>query len=243
MLEFFQGIGNSLYKMFIVDDRWQMILGGLGTTLFIAFAATLLGIVLGFLVAIVRSTYEMNLKKKRCRKFGDVVMKFFNVIANIYITVIRGTPLMVQVIIMFFIVFASESNGLIPAILTFGINSGAYVAEIMRSGIMSIDKGQFEASRSLGFNYTSTMFHIVLPQAFKNILPALGNEFIVLLKETSIAPYVGIKELTYAGNLVRSRTFEAFFPLIAVALIYLLLVLILSFFLKKLERRLRNSDH
>ncbi len=243
MLEFFQGIGNSLYKMFIVDDRWQMILGGLGTTLFIAFAATLLGIVLGFLVAIVRSTYEMNLKKKRCRKFGDVVMKFFNVIANIYITVIRGTPLMVQVIIMFFIVFASESNGLIPAILTFGINSGAYVAEIMRSGIMSIDKGQFEASRSLGFNYVNTMVFVILPQALKNVLPALGNEFIVLLKETSVAIYVSVQELTFTGNMIASRTYDMFTAWFTVAAIYLIIVMIFSFFLKKLERRLRNSDH
>ena len=145
--------------------------------------------------------------------------------------------------IMYFIVFANSRNKELAAVLSFGINSGAYVAEIVRSGIMSIDKGQFEASRSLGFNYTSTMFHIILPQAFKNILPALGNEFIVLVKETSVAAYVGIAELTYVGNLIRSRTYEAFFPLIAVALIYLVIVLLLTFLLKKLERRLRSSDH
>ena len=242
MLEFFQGIGNSLYKMFIVEDRWQMILGGLGTTLFIAFAATLLGIVLGFLVAIVRSTYEMNLKKKRCRKFGDVVMKFFNVIANIYITVIRGTPLMVQVIIMFFIVFASESNGLIPAILTFGINSGAYVSEVIRGGIGSVDFGQTEAGRSLGLSQIGTLRLIVLPQAIKNILPALCNEAIAVLKETSIVGMVAVVDLTRAGDLVRSRTMSPYFTLISVAIVYFVLVYGLTKAVGRLERRLAQSD-
>ena len=155
----------------------------------------------------------------------------------------RGTPVVIQLMIMYFIVFASSRAGIVAAFLSFGMNSAAYVAEIVRSGIMSIDKGQFEASRSLGFNYRSTMWHIIMPQAFKNILPALGNEFIVLVKETSVAGYVALQDLTYVGNLIRSRTYEAFFPLITVALIYLIIVLILSFLLKKLERRLRNSDH
>jgi ABC-type amino acid transport system permease subunit len=213
-------------------------------TLRIAFFAALLGVLLGFLVAAVRSTYDMRRQsEKRPLRFGDVIINILNVICNIYITVIRGTPAVIQVMIMYFIVFANSRNKELAAVLSFGINSGAYVAEIVRSGIMSIDKGQFEASRSLGFNYTSTMFHIILPQAFKNILPALGNEFIVLVKETSVAAYVGIAELTYVGNLIRSRTYEAFFPLIAVALIYLVIVLLLTFLLKKLERRLRSSDH
>ena len=219
MQQFFSDLWTSFEKTFIYDDRWKFFIDGLLATLRIAFFAALLGVLLGFLVAAVRSTYDMRRQSgKRPLRFGDVIINILNVICNIYITVIR-------------------------AVLSFGINSGAYVAEIVRSGIMSIDKGQFEASRSLGFNYTSTMFHIILPQAFKNILPALGNEFIVLVKETSVAAYVGIAELTYVGNLIRSRTYEAFFPLIAVALIYLVIVLLLTFLLKKLERRLRSSDH
>ena len=171
------------------------------------------------------------------------MLKILNAICNVYITVIRGTPVVVQLMIMYFIVFSSARNGFIPAILCFGMNSGAYVAEIVRSGIMSIDKGQFEASRSIGFDYKSTMIHIILPQAFKNVLPAIGNEFIVLLKETSVAGYATVQDLTYVGNLIRSRTYEAFFPLITVALIYLLIVILLTFLLRKLEGRLRNSDH
>ena len=150
---------------------------------------------------------------------------------------------MVQIMIMFFVVFATAQDGVFPAILTFGINSGAYVAEIMRSGIMSIDKGQFEASRSIGFDYKRTMIYIILPQAIKNILPALGNEFIVLLKETSVACYVSVQELTFTGNMIASRTFDIFTSLIAVAAIYLVVVLVISYLLKLLERRLHNSDH
>ncbi len=244
MQQFFSDLWTSFEKTFIYDDRWKFFLDGLLATLRIAFFAALLGILLGFLVAAVRSTYDMRQQSgKRALRFGDVIIKILNVICNVYITVIRGTPAVIQVMIMYFIVFANSRNKELAAVLSFGINSGAYVAEIVRSGIMSIDKGQFEASRSLGFNYTSTMYHIILPQAFKNILPALGNEFIVLVKETSVAAYVGIAELTYVGNLIRSRTYEAFFPLIAVALIYLVIVLLLTFLLKKLERRLRSSDH
>ena len=243
MEDFVNDIASSFTKTFITDDRWLMLLKGLGATLEITFFALLIGLALGFLVAIIRSTYELNLKGKKSKSAGDFVIKVFNVICNIYITVIRGTPMVVQLMIMYFLVFASSRDGMLAAILSFGINSGAYVAEIMRSGIMSIDKGQFEASRSLGFNYSKTMVIIILPQALKNVLPALANEFIVLLKETSVAGYVAIQDLTYIGNLIRSRTYEAFFPLITVALIYLVIVLILSFFLKKLERRLRNSDH
>ncbi|MDO4831219.1 MAG: amino acid ABC transporter permease [Clostridia bacterium] len=218
-------------------------MGGLGVTIEITIFAALIGLFLGFLIAVVRSTHDMTVQGKKCRNFGDFILKFLNVVCNIYITIIRGTPVVIQLMIMYFIVFASSRNGIFAAVLSFGINSGAYVAEIVRSGIMSIDKGQFEASRSLGFNYTSTMIYVVLPQALKNILPALGNEFIVLVKETSVAGYVALQDLTYVGNLIRSRTYEAFFPLITVALIYLIIVLILTFLLKKLERRLRNSDH
>ncbi len=240
---FWEGLWKSFEKTFIYQDRWRFFLNGLLATLRIAFFAALLGVLVGFLVASVRSTHDMRLTGKKCRSFGDVVLKILNVLCNIYITIIRGTPAVIQVMIMYFIIFANSRNKELAAVLSFGINSGAYVAEIVRSGIMSIDKGQFEASRSLGFNYGSTMIHIILPQAFKNILPALGNEFIVLIKETSVAAYVGIAELTYVGNLIRSRTYEAFFPLIAVALIYLAIVMLFTFLLKKLERRLRNSDH
>lgn len=243
MQDFFTGLLESFNKTFITDDRWLQLLEGLGVTLEITLFAALIGIVLGFLIAIVRSTYDMNLNGKKCRKISDYVLKILNVICNIYITVIRGTPVVIQLMIMYYIVFASSRDGIIAAVISFGINSGAYVAEIVRSGIMSIDKGQFEASRSLGFDYKRTMFYIIIPQAFKNVLPALGNEFIVLVKETSVAGYVALQDLTYVGNLIRSRTYEAFFPLITIALIYLVIVMILQFFLKKLERRLRNSDH
>ncbi|MDD5796772.1 MAG: amino acid ABC transporter permease [Oscillospiraceae bacterium] len=243
MQEFFTDIANSFVKTFITDNRWLQLLQGLGVTVEITLFAALLGICLGFLIAIIRSTYDMNMLGKKCRKFSDYVLKVINAICNVYITVIRGTPVVIQLMIMYFIIFASSRNGIIPAILAFGINSGAYVAEIVRSGIMSIDKGQFEASRSLGFDYKRTMIYVIIPQAFKNVLPALGNEFIVLVKETSVAGYAAIQDLTYVGNLIRSRTYEAFFPLITVAVIYLVIVLILSYFLKKLERRLRSSDH
>ncbi|MEE0869458.1 MAG: amino acid ABC transporter permease [Ruminococcus sp.] len=243
MQDFFNGLYESFVKTFITDDRWVQLLNGLLVTLEITFFAVIIGVAIGFLIAIVRSTYDMNLSGKKCRTLSDYILKAVNAICNIYITVIRGTPVLIQLMIMYFIVFASSRDGIIAAIISFGINSGAYVAEIVRSGIMSIDKGQFEASRSLGFNYRSTMIHVIIPQAFKNILPALGNEFIVLFKETSVAAYVSVQDLTYVGNLIRSRTYEAFFPLIAVAIIYLVIVLILTFLLKKLERRLRSSDH
>ncbi|MED9969971.1 MAG: amino acid ABC transporter permease [Ruminococcus sp.] len=243
MEEFFSGIAQSFENTFITDDRWLQLLNGLWVTIQITLVAALIGLVLGFLIAMVRSTYDMQLMGKKCRKPQDYLLKILNVICNFYITVIRGTPVVIQLMIMYFIVFASSRNGIIAAFISFGLNSGAYVAEIVRSGIMSIDRGQFEASRSLGFNYSKTMIYIIIPQAFKNVLPALGNEFIVLVKETSVAGYVALQDLTYVGNLIRSRTYEAFFPLITVALIYLIIVLILSFLLKKLERRLRNSDH
>lgn len=218
---------------FITGDRWKYIWDGLLTTLQITFFAVLLGITLGFLIAIVRSTHDKTGK-----------MKIANAICNIYITVIRGTPVVVQLMIIYYVVFASiDINKVIVAILAFGMNSGAYVAEIFRSGIMSIDEGQFEAGRSLGFNYRQTMIYIIMPQAFKNVLPALGNEFIVLLKETSVAGYIALQDLTKGGDIIRSRTYDAFMPLITIALIYLVMVMIFSKLVAMLERRLRNSDH
>ncbi len=198
---------------------------------------------IGIVVAAVRSTYDNNyetLAKKG--GFSFIILKIANAICHVYLTIIRGTPVVVQLMIMYFVIFAFSSDGVMIAILAFGINSGAYVAEIFRSGINSIDKGQFEAGRSLGFNYAQTMFHIILPQAFKNTLPTLCNEFIVLLKETSVAGYVGVTDLTKAGDIIRGRTFSAFMPLIAVALVYLVLVVILTKLTSNLERRLRKSE-
>ncbi len=222
----------SFQNNFIDDNRYMYLVEGLGVTLIVTLFAALIGIALGFIVAIIRSTYDKTGK-----------LKFLNVICNIYLTVVRGTPAMVQLLIMYYVIFASSSmDKVVVAILSFGINSGAYVAEIVRSGIMSIDGGQLEAGRSLGFSYARTMWYIIMPQAFKNILPALANEFIVLLKETSICGYIGLMDLTRGGDIIRSRTYEAFMPLIAVALIYLALVMIMSHFVKLLERRLRSSE-
>ena len=244
---FLDDVWQRFESTFIVDDRWKMFLEGLGKTVQITMFAALLGVAIGFLVAMIRSTHDLTLEKKNKKTVGNVVLKILNFICNVYITIIRGTPVVIQLLIMYNIIFASaratESNAIMIAIISFGINSGAYVAEIVRSGIMSIDKGQFEASRSIGFNCSRTMIHVIMPQALKNILPALGNEFIVLVKETSVAGYIAIMDLTKVGNTVISRTYDAFFPLISVALFYLIVVLILSFFLKRLERRLRNSDH
>ena len=218
---------------FIKDDRWHYIADGLKVTLIVTFCAVLIGVVLGFLLAIVRSTYDKTGKLKR-----------LNLICQIYITVIRGTPVVVQLLIIYFVIFASvDVSKTIVAILAFGMNSSAYVAEIFRSGIMAVDNGQFEAGRSLGFNYRQTMIYIIMPQAFKNVLPALGNEFIVLLKETSVAGYIALQDLTKGGDIIRSRTYDALMPLMAVAIIYLVMVMIFSKLVSMLERRLRNSDH
>lgn len=224
---------EEFYDNFIKDDRWKYIWEGLGVTLQVTFFAVLLGIVIGFLIAIIRSTYDKTGK-----------MKFLNFFCNVYLTVIRGTPVVVQLMIIYFVIFGSvDISKVFVAIMAFGINSGAYVAEIFRSGIMSIDNGQFEAGRSLGFNYPQTMRYIIMPQAFKNVLPALGNEFIVLLKETSVSGYIALQDLTKGGDIIRSRTYDAFMPLLAVALIYLVMVMIFTKLVNILERRLRNSDH
>ncbi len=218
---------------FVAEDRWQYLVNGLKVTLIVAFFAALLGIVIGFVLAIIRATHDKEGK-----------LNILNLIAHLYITVIRGTPVVVQLLIIYFVVFASVNvSKVLVAVLAFGMNSGAYVAEIFRSGIMSIDNGQFEAGRSIGMTYIQTMRHIIVPQAFKNVLPALGNEFIVLLKETSVSGYIALQDLTKGGDIIRSRTYDAFMPLFAVAIIYLFFVLIFSKLVSILERRLRNSDH
>lgn len=217
---------------FINDNRYQYILQGFVNTLIITLLAALLGIALGFLVAIIRSSHD---------KTGH--MKIPNFICQVYLTVVRGTPTMIQLLIIYYVIFATVNvSKVLAAVVAFGLNSGAYVAEIVRSGIMSVDEGQSEAGRSLGLNYRQTMQFIIMPQAFKNVLPALGNEFIVLLKETSISGYIGLTDLTHGGDIIRGITFSTFMPLIAVALIYLLLVTGLSWCVNKLERRLRVSE-
>jgi His/Glu/Gln/Arg/opine family amino acid ABC transporter permease subunit len=231
-----QGFIESFKLNFIEGDRYKFLLDGLVNTLQITFFAVILGVVLGFVVAIIRSTYEKSKK--------TILLRLLNFICNVYLTIIRGTPVLVQLLITYFVIFGSVNvDKVLVAVLAFGVNSGAYVAEIIRSGIMSIDNGQFEAGRSLGFNYVQTMIHIILPQALKNVLPALCNEFIVLLKETSVSGYIALQDLTKGGDIIRSRTYSAFMPLMAVALIYLAMVMVFTFFVKKLERRLRNSEH
>ncbi|MDO5361489.1 MAG: amino acid ABC transporter permease [Eubacteriales bacterium] len=217
---------------FIENSRYEFIFTGLKNTLLITLFAVIIGIVLGFMIAIVRSTHDRTGK-----------MKFLNAVCKAYITVIRGTPAMIQLLIMYYVIFVTYDPGImVTAIIAFGLNSAAYVAEIVRSGIMSIDEGQFEAGRSLGLNYRQTMILIILPQAFKNVLPALANEFIVLMKETSISGYIGLTDLTRGGDIIRSQTYEALLPLLAVAAIYLILVVFLTHLVSKLERRLRNSE-
>lgn len=244
MKEWFQNFCDEFVLNFIDDNRWEWLVKGLKNTLIITFFATLIGIAIGVFIAIIRSTYDKNsdsLKKKK--GFVYYLLWFLNAICKIYLTIIRGTPVVVQLLIMYFVIMVSSNNETLVAVVAFGINSGAYVAEIFRGGIMSVDKGQFEAGRSLGFNYIQTMIHIVVPQMFKIVLPTLCNEFIVLLKETSVAGYVGIVDLTKAGDLIRGRTFSAFMPLLAVAIVYLVIVMLFTWLVGKLERRLRNSDH
>ena len=226
------GIVDDIKKCFVDDARWQYIVKGLCNTIIIAVCAVAIGLLLGFLVAVIRCTHDKN-----------NTLGFLNWICKVYLTVTRGTPMMIQLLIIYYIIFASVNiNKIFVAVIAFGINSGAYVAEIMRGGIMSIDDGQMEAGRSLGFTYAHTMTLIIIPQAIKNALPSLANEFISLIKETSICGYIGLLDLTRGGDIIRSITYEAFLPLIAVALIYLALVQLLTFAVGKLERGLRKNE-
>ena len=228
----FQGFADDFYRNFILDHRWRYLTNGLLLTLQITFFAVLLGVVLGFSVALVREAHRSTGK-----------FRLLSAIGGVYLTVIRGTPVVVQLILIYFGVFAS---GRIPpilvAIVAFGINSGAYQAEIFRSGIEAVPRGQFEAGRSLGFSYWQTMRRIVMPQAMKNVIPTLANEFIVLLKETSVAGYVALNDLTKGGDIIRSRTYSPYLPMLAVALIYLCLVMIFSAGVKYLERSLKTGE-
>lgn len=233
---------DQFEQTFITDNRWKYFAKGIGITLEVTILALLLGVVIGVLVAVVRSAHDSQRGNKK--GLGHAVLGVLNVICKVYLTVIRGTPTTVQLLIMWFIIFrsAKDDAAVWVASLSFGINSGAYVAEIVRSGIMSIDLGQSEAGRSLGLNYAQTMGYIVIPQAVKNILPALGNELITLLKETSVCGFIGLTDLTKGAMIVQSRTYAPYMPYLSIAAIYLVLVLALTGLLNLLERRLRASD-
>ena len=225
------------YQAFIENDRWRQYIDGVGTTLLVTALALLLGVILGVIVASVRTAHDQQSPNRR-----NPVLAILNGIFKIYVTVIRGTPMMVQLMIMGFVIFASSRDFALVGALTLGINSGAYTSEIIRGGLMSVDAGQMEAGRSLGMNYLDTMRFIIVPQAIKAILPSLGNEFIVLLKDTSLISVIGGKELLYAARGVVSRTYEAMYPYVGTAIIYLLLVMLFTWLLGIFERRLRASD-
>ena len=229
----------NIYKCFIFDKRYLMYLTGLSNTLQLTFFALLLGTALGIVISLVRVTWDKN--GAAMRGPGRFFLGLGNALCKLYLTVIRGTPVVVQILIMFFVIFASSNNKIFVGCLAFGINSGAYAAEIIRGGIMSVDAGQMEAGRSLGFGYVATMRHIVLPQAFRTVLPSLANEFIVLLKETAVAGYIALPDLTYAGNIIGGTTFVYFYPLLAAGLIYLTLVIFFTRLVSLLERRLRGG--
>ncbi len=228
----FQSFADEFYRNFIFEQRWRYLSNGLLLTLEITFFAVLLGVLLGFSVALVREAHRSTGK-----------FRLLSTIGGIYLTVIRGTPVVVQLMLIYFGIFASvRIPPILVAIIAFGINSGAYQAEIFRSGIEAVPRGQFEAGRSLGFSYRQTMRRIIMPQAIKNVIPTLANEFIVLLKETSVAGYVALADLTKGGDIIRSRTYSPYLPMLAVALIYLCLVMIFSAGVKYLERRLKTGE-
>jgi His/Glu/Gln/Arg/opine family amino acid ABC transporter permease subunit len=233
-LSFFSDLSSQFYQCFIEENRYLYLVMGLGNTLLITVFAVLLGVILGTLVSLVKVAHTNDPTKFRV----------LNGICTLYLTVIRGTPVVVQLMIMYYIILSGTAvNDIVTAILAFGINSGAYVAEVIRSGIQSVDRGQVEAGRSLGLSQRTTMVKIVFPQALKNVLPAIGNEFIALLKETSVAGYIGIQDLTKGGDVIRSITYLAFTPLLTTAAVYLVIVIGLSALLTRFERRLRRSDY
>jgi His/Glu/Gln/Arg/opine family amino acid ABC transporter permease subunit len=235
-LSFAQNFFMKFYQAFLYNERWKLYLGGVGTTLLVTACALILGILLGIIVALVRTAHDQQKSRK------SILLGILNLIFKIYVTIIRGTPMMVQLLIMGMVVFSSSRNFTFVGTLTLGINSGAYVSEIIRGGLMAVDSGQMEAGRSLGLNYMTTMIHIIIPQAIKSVLPAMGNEFIILLKDTSLITVIGGKELLYAAQGVMNRTYEAMFPLLITAVIYLILVMIFTYLLGLFERRLRQSD-
>ena len=242
-MNWFQNLIDQFKFVFVEGDRYQQMLTGLKNTLLITAGALVIGIVIGVVIASIRSSFDKNKESLKMRGgIGYYILAFLNFICKIYLTIIRGTPVVVQLMIAYFIVFVSAKDGVPVGMLAFGINSGASVAEIFRAGIMSIDNGQFEAGRSLGFNYFQTMRYIVVPQMFKSVLPTLCNEFIALLKETSVVGYVGVIDITKAGNVIAGVTYSYYIPLLTVAAIYLVMVMILSYFVGKLEKRLRKNE-
>ena len=236
-LPFWQEAYVKFFQAFIESDRWQQYFKGVGNTLMVTALSLIIGVILGVVIAVVRTAHDQQRPDKR-----NPILGFFNAICQVYVTVIRGTPMLVQLLIMGFVIFSSSREYTAVGILTLGINSGAYVAEIIRGGLMSLDPGQAEAGRSLGLNYIDTMRFIVVPQAFKAILPSLGNEFITLLKDTALIYTIGGEELVYAARAISTRTYEQMFPLVGTAVIYLALVMIFTWLQGILERRLRQSD-
>lgn len=231
-MEFLSTIGDKIIQTFVTQNRYKLFLEGFGNTILIAVCATILGVLIGTIVALCRVQHMQTGK-----------LKILDRILSIYVAIIRGTPVVLQVMIMYYIVLASlKEYAIMIAILAFGLNSGAYVSEIIRGGIMAVDSGQMEAGRSLGLSRVSTMLHVILPQAIKNCLPSLGNEFISVLKETSVVGYIPVTDLTRASDRVIGITYNAFFPLISVAVVYFILVAGLSALFKKMERKLAVSD-
>ena len=237
-LDMGQELFYKFYQAFVLKDRWLQYIGGVGTTLLVTAIALAMGVLLGSVVALVRVAHDQQRPGRR-----NPVLGVFNAVCQVYTTVIRGTPMMVQLLIMSMVIFNNSRNFTMVGALALGINSGAYVAEIIRGGIMAVDEGQNEAGRSLGLNFAQTMLYIIIPQALKNVLPALANEFIVLLKETSVACYVAVNDLTKGGEIIRSQTYIQAMPLLIVAALYLIMVVFFSHLVSKLERRLRSSDH
>ena len=238
LIDWFIRLGPRLHAAFLEGDRWQLYLQGLLTTLELTVCALVAGVILGVVVAVIRTAHDQQRPGRR----KNILLGVCNVICKIYTTVIRGTPMLVQILIWGFVVFASSRNKFMVGVVALGINSGAYVAEIVRGGLMSVDMGQTEAGRSLGLGYLDTMRFIVIPQAFKNILPALGNEFITLFKDTSLVNTIGLTELTYRASRIAGTTFDYMPPYIGIAIMYLVVVIILTWLQGKLERRLRQSD-
>ena len=238
LIDWFIRLGPRLHAAFLEGDRWQLYLQGLLTTLELTVCALVAGVILGVVVAVIRTAHDQQRPGRR----KNILLGVCNVICKIYTTVIRGTPMLVQILIWGFVVFASSRNKFMVGVVALGINSGAYVAEIIRGGLMSVDMGQTEAGRSLGLGYLDTMRFIVIPQAFKNILPALGNEFITLFKDTSLVNTIGLAELTYRASRIAGTTFDYMPPYIGIAIMYLIVVVILTWLQSKLERRLRQSD-
>lgn len=237
LINWLEDLAPRLHRAFIEGDRWKLYLQGLGTTLEMTVIALVFGVILGLVVAVVRTAHDQQRLGRR-----NPLLGFFNVLCSLYTTVIRGTPMMVQLLIWSFVIFKTSRNKVMVGIIGLGINSGAYVAEIIRGGLMSVDAGQSEAGRSLGLGYFDTMRFIVIPQAFKNILPSLGNEFITLFKDTSLVQAIGAAELTYYAFTIGGRTFDYMPPLIGIALMYLAVVIVFTWLQGKLERRLRQSD-